>query len=365
MSNDPVCGMRVDEKKTVHQCQHEGKTYYFCSSRCKHTFEQNPGEHLNVCRHRRTDRTKVVIVGAGEVGSTFAYALMINGLATDIVLIDQDRRRAEGHVMDLNHCLSFVRPAKITAGDYGDCQDASLVVVTAGAAQKPGETRLDLVRKNTDIFKDIIPQIAKHNPHILLIVANPVDILTYVALKLSGYSMNRVIGSGTTLDTARFRYLLSQHCGVDARNVHAYILGEHGDSEVPIWSGANIGTVSLAQYCPACERHCREDERDRIFDQVKNAAYEIIERKGATGFAIGLALVRIAETIIRNENSVLTVSSLIDGYYGIDDVCLSVPAIVNQNGIAQVLTVDLSKSEKERLQYSASVLKDLIKELEF
>ena len=307
-----------------------------------------------------SNKPKVVIVGTGQVGSTFAFTLMVSGLATSIVLIDQNTERAEGHVMDLNHGLSFVQPSRIYVGDYSDCKDADIVVVTAGAGQKPGETRLDLVRKNTDI----IPDIVRYNPRTLLIVSNPVDVLTYVALKVSQYPMNRVIGSGITLDTARFRYLLSRHCGVDARNIHAYIIGEHGDSEVPVWSQANIAGVSLRQYCPVCRRKCLESEREEIFNQVKNAAYEIIEKKGATYFAIGLAIVRIVGSILRDENSVLTVSSLVDGYYNIGDVCFSVPSILNRNGLSRTLKIALDESEIKKLQASAAVLKDVIKTLD-
>jgi L-lactate dehydrogenase len=223
---------------------------------------------------------------------------------------------------------------------------------------------LDLVQKNTGIFKDIIPKIVNYNPRILLIVTNPVDILTYVALKLSEYPMNRVMGSGTTLDTARFRYLLSEHCRVDPRNVHAYIIGEHGDSEVAVWSRVSIGGIPFRDYCLVCEKQCSQSEREEIFTSVKNAAYEIIERKGYTNFAIALALVRVAGSILRNENSVLTVSSLVDNYYGISDVCLSVPVILNSNGVSKALKLDLDEPEAEKFQSSAKALKNVIKTLE-
>ncbi len=364
MARDPVCGMEVDEDQTKHQFQYMGETYYFCASRCRTSFEQDPEKHLATLKEDFTDTRKVVVVGTGQVGATFAYALMMSGLATSIVLIDAVPEVAEGHVMDLSHGLSFVQPSRISAGDYSDCKEANIVVVTAGAGQKPGETRLDLVRKNTDIFKNIIPQIVKYNPRILLIVSNPVDILTYVALKLSEYPMNRVVGSGTVLDTARFRYLLSRHCDVDPRNVHAYIIGEHGDSEVPVWSQASIGGVSFLQHCAVCGKQCPQDEREEIFGQVKNAAYEIIKRKGATNFAIGLALVRIVGSILRDENSVLTVSTLVDGYYDIEGVCLSVPVILNRNGISRVLKIGLDDSEIKKFQASAAVLSSVIKELD-
>src|SRR6056297_785455 len=284
---------------------------------------------------------KVLIVGTGQVGADFAFALMMRGIATRILLTDKNNELAEGHMMDLNHGLFFVPPTRIEAA--GESAPCDVAVITAGAAQKPGETRIDLVRKNTEIFKALIPEVVdRYRPEMLLIVTNPVDILTYVALKLSGYEKNRVIGSGTLLDTARFRSLLSSHCGVNPKNVHAYIIGEHGDSEVPVWSQTNIAGVPLSTYCTMCERPCTSEEKEEIGEQVKQAAYEIIRRKGATTYAVALALVRIIESIFRDENSVLTVSSLIEDYYGIDDVCLSVPSIVNRNCIFKKLAIDLN-----------------------
>jgi L-lactate dehydrogenase len=325
---------------------------------------KDPEKYVKALKEPFRDIRKVVIIGAGQVGSTFAFTLMQSGLANKIVLIDTEPERAEGHVMDLNHGQLFVPPTKVSVGDYVDCQDASIVVVTAGAAQKPGETRLDLVRKNTNIFKQIIPNIVHYNPRILLIVSNPVDILTYVALKVSGYPMNRVFGSGTVLDTARFRSLLSNHCEVDARNVHAYIIGEHGDSEVPVWSQANIAGISFDQYCPTCRKQCSLEDKEGIFKKVKNAAYEIIQRKGATNFAVSLALMRIVESILRDEHSVLTVSALVDNYCDISNVCLSVPAILNRNGVARILEIHLNNSELMKLQASANLLKDVLNRLE-
>ena len=306
---------------------------------------------------------KVVVVGTGQVGATICYALMMSGIASTIVLINRNTDLSEGHAMDLNHGLSFVQPATIFAGNYSDCKGADIVVVTAGAAHKQGETRLDLVSRNTDIFKDVIPKITVHEPGILLIISNPVDILTYVALKVSGYPMKRVIGSGTTLDTARFKFLLSRHCRVDPHNVHAYVIGEHGDSELPVWSQANIAGLPLKEDCSACEKNCAMAERDAIFEQVKNAAYEIINRKGYTNFAIALAVVRIITSILRDENSVLTVSTLINDYYDISDVCLSIPTILNMNGIARHIKIDLDEGEIHQLQDSAKALKKIIGQL--
>ena len=364
MVKDPVCGMEVDEGKAQHATRYRGESYFFCSEDCKHKFESNPKKYLSPPAQGTDTRRKIVVVGAGRVGTTFSFALMMSGLASTIVLLDRDYEKAEGHVMDLNHGLSFAQPARIFAGEYEDCNGAEIVVITAGAAQKEGESRLDLVRKNTEIFKEVIPKVAEQDPRIILVVSNPVDILTHVALKLSGYSMNRVIGSGTTLDTARFRFLLSRHCQVDPRNVHAYIIGEHGDSEVPVWSQVNIAGMPIKEYCPICDRDCSVEEREQIFEQVKNAAYEIISRKGYTDFAIGLALVRIVGSIVRDENSVLTVSSLIDDYYGITDVYLSIPTLLNVNGISKHIPIDLDETERDRLRNSADTIKGIIGELD-
>ena len=308
-------------------------------------------------------RSKVAIVGAGNVGSTFAFSLMIKAVAREIVLIDVDQGRAEGECMDLNHGASFVQPVNIYSAGFEGCEGADVVVITAGAKQKPGQSRIDLVQTNADIFKDIIPKIVKFaKDAILLVVSNPMDILTYITLKISGYAGSKVIGSGTVLDTSRFRYLISEHCHLDPRNVHAYIIGEHGDTELPVWSHANIGGMVLAKYCPICGEHCDyKKELGKIFEEVKNAAYRIIEAKGATYYAIGLALVRIVEAILRDESSVLPVSGLINDYYGVNDVCLSIPCIVNRNGREKILKLELSELEQKQLSYSAKTLKDIIK----
>jgi L-lactate dehydrogenase len=320
---------------------------------------QNPEKYVRIPDVDCSERRKIAVIGSGTVGATFAFALMISGLPSSIVLIDVNAKLAEGHAMDLNHGLPFAQPLRIYPGTYSDCKGADIVVITAGAAQKPGESRLDLVRKNTEIFKQMIPEVVRHNPRILLIVSNPVDILTYVALKVSGYPMNRVMGSGTVLDTARFRSLLGINCRVDPRNVHAYIVGEHGDSEVPVWSQVNIGGISFSEYCTLCQVGCPLEKRDEIFAQAKEAAYEIIDRKGATNFAIALALVKIVGAIFRDENSVLTVSSLLDDYYGISDACLSIPVIVNRQGVFRQLRLSLDKSEVKKFRASAEVLKEI------
>ncbi|HML40710.1 MAG TPA: L-lactate dehydrogenase [Bellilinea sp.] len=310
--------------------------------------------------------TRVAIVGCGNVGATFAYALLLSGLASEIVLIDANHAKAEGEAMDLNHAMPLGRPVRIWAGDYEDCKGALLTVVTAGAAQRPGETRLDLVQRNTGIFKQIIPNIVKNDPEgIIIIATNPVDILTYVAQELSGLPRNQVIGSGTVLDSARFRYLLSQEFDVDPRSVHAFIIGEHGDSEVPAWSLANIAGMRLPQYCAVNGLGCDEQHLDRIFEQTRDAAYHIIERKGATYYAIASGLVRICEAIIRDQSTVLSVSSYIKDYYGISDVCLSIPSIVDLGGVERVIHLDLSADEIEGLRKSADILKGILSQLNF
>jgi L-lactate dehydrogenase len=304
---------------------------------------------------------KVAVVGVGSVGASFAYSLMIHGLVSEISLIDLNAEKARGEAMDLEHGLPFVQPARINAGGYEECADADIVVVAAGAAQKPGESRLELLKRNADVFKQVIPRIKEHNDRcILLIATNPVDAMTCVSLKLSGFPPNRVIGSGTVLDTSRLRSLLGEHFRIDSRNVHAYIIGEHGDSEVPVWSSANIAGVKLKEYCPVCGMKYDEPYLDKIFEQVKNAAYKIIGLKGATYYAIGLGLTRIVESIIRDENAVLTVSSLLHDYYGVSDLCLSVPSIVNKEGVAQTLKLPLEDAEIKMFQKSASILKNAI-----
>lgn len=312
-------------------------------------------------------RPKVAIIGMGSVGSSFAFALMQSGLAREIALVDNNEKKAQGECMDLNHGMSFVAPTKIYARGFDGVKDADIVVVTAGAKQHPGETRIDLVEKNLAIFKEIIPKVTAVAPEtVLLVVTNPVDILTYVTLKISGFPRARVLGSGTTLDTSRLRYLVSEHCKVDARNVHAYIIGEHGDTELPVWSNANIGGMKVTECCPACIQSCDSGkDLDAIFEEVKNAAYKIIEAKDATYYAVALALVRITEAILRDENSILPVSTLIDDYYGIEDVCLSLPSLVNRKGIERFLRIDLSETEQGQLKHSADTLKEIIKELKF
>lgn len=304
---------------------------------------------------------KVGIIGTGYVGATFGYALTMSGVATEVVLIDVNHQRAEGEAMDLNHSVAFSQPMDFIAGDYPDLKGAQVIVIAAGANQKPGQTRLDLVNTNVSIFRSIVPEVVKYAPDaIILVVANPVDVLTYATLKLSGLPANQVFGSGTTLDTGRLRYLLGDYYQIDPRSVHAYIIGEHGDSELPVWSSARIAGMPLADFEQAIGRTHSQANLDRIFEQVRTAAYEIIQRKGATYYAIGSGLLRIVESIIRDQNTVLPISALLDGYEDVRDICLSVPSIVGAQGIKHALPIALSASEAAAFRHSAAVLKDII-----
>jgi L-lactate dehydrogenase len=308
--------------------------------------------------------TRVAVVGVGNVGATFAYALLLSGLAAEIVLIDANRAKAEGEAMDLNHTVPFAYPTRVWAGDYTDCAGAAVTVLAAGSNQKPGETRLDLIKRNVSIWRNIVSEVAKHNPAgILLVATNPVDILTYVAWKLSGLPSERVIGSGTLLDTSRFRYLLSQYFGVDARSVHAFIVGEHGDSEVPVWSSANIAGMRLPQFCEAQGIPDDRQAMENIFLRTRDAAYQIIERKGATYYAVAAGLMRITQAILRDQRTVLSISSLITNYHGLTDVCFSLPTVLDRGGIEKVLQLELDNDEMEKLRNSATVLKTTIKGL--
>jgi L-lactate dehydrogenase len=305
--------------------------------------------------------TRVAVVGAGAVGSTFAFGLLLSGLASEIVLSDANERKAEGEAMDLMHAVPFARTARVWAGPIGDCRGAAVTVIAAGAAQKPGETRLDLVAKNAAIFRELVPQIAEANPDgIILVATNPVDVLTYLTHRISGLPAERVIGSGTILDTARFRMLLAEHYGVDPRSVHAHIAGEHGDSEVPVWSSANIAGMPIADFAASAGMPHDDDALREIFEGTRDAAYRIIERKGATYYAVAAGLVRIVQAILRDQKTVLSVSSLIRDYYGIDDVYLSLPTIVGRGGVERTLRLGLSADEASGLRRSAALLRETI-----
>jgi len=305
---------------------------------------------------------KVVVVGAGSVGATYCYSLAQSGLADEIVLIDRNEDLVKGQVLDLVQGQSFFPTVDIRSGSDSDYADSQLVVITAGAAQKPGETRLQLLKKNSEIVGGIAETVARQECQgVMLIVSNPVDVLTYTALKRSGWERGRVIGSGTVLDSARFRHILGNHCDVDVHNVHAYFLGEHGDSEFAAWSMTNIAGIAISDYCNVCGK-CPgwSQEREKIEKQVRESAYHIINSKGSTYFAVGLALVRITASILRKQNSVLTVSSYLSGEFGINDVCLSVPSIVSDKGVKRIIDSKLAPEELKALKHSASVLRTAI-----
>lgn len=304
---------------------------------------------------------KAAIVGCGFVGASIAFRFLQQGLFSQLVLLDVNREKAEGEAMDLSDGLPYASPVEITAGTYDDIVDCALVVITAGANQKPGETRLDLMEKNIAILRSVIGEItARDFGGILLVVSNPVDVLTYAAWKLSGYPRQRVIGSGTVLDTGRLKQLLGEELRVDSRNVHAFIVGEHGDSELTVWSGANVSGVDLEHFCRLRGNGLHAADMDRLYCEVRDSAYEIIQRKGATYYGIAMAVGRIAEAIVRDEHAVLPISAVLEGQYGQEGLALSLPAIVGRNGLEEVLEVPMSQGERLALDASARQLKEAI-----
>ncbi|MEQ2364760.1 L-lactate dehydrogenase [Coprococcus sp. CLA-AA-H190] len=313
---------------------------------------------------REINQRKAAIIGCGFVGSATAFTLMQSQLFSELVLVDVDFDKADGEAKDIAHGIPFAGQMKIHAGVYEDLSDAAIIIVTAGAGQKPGETRLDLVHKNVAIYESIIPRIAEQNKDaILLIVSNPVDILTYTALKLSGYPENRVLGSGTVLDTARLKYALGEHLSVDSRSVHSFIIGEHGDSEIAVWSSANVAGVPLDQFCEMRGHYNHETAMKEIAESVKNSAYEIIAKKHATYYGIAMSVKRICECIMRNEKSVMPVSSIMHGEYGIEGMCLSMPAVVGSEGVETHVPITMNEEETKKLQESAATLKEIIEDI--
>jgi L-lactate dehydrogenase len=306
-------------------------------------------------------KPKVSLIGAGNVGMRYAYSLVFSGLTRSMVILDTNKKRTEGEVMDLASCMPFVSPIEISVGDWPDLKESDLIVISAGAKQKPGQNRLDLVKENVAIFKEIIPKVMKYAPDtILLIVTNPVDILSYAAYKISQKPWQKVIGSGTVLDSARLRFLLSEHCNIDSRNVHAYILGEHGDSEFAVWSKAMVGGVLFKDYCPLCKKCDSKTTLSQIFSQVRDFAYKVIECKGETSYGVGLAMTRITTSLLKDENSILPVSCLVNDYYETSDVYMSLPAVVNKGGVREVLKMQLDDTEVANFKNSAQVLKKVI-----
>jgi L-lactate dehydrogenase len=302
-----------------------------------------------------SNKTRIVVIGVGAVGATTAYTLLLRRRVDELVLIDANKAKAKGDALDMNHGMPFLGHTKVWAGDYPDCAAADIIIITAGAAQKPGETRIDLLKRNVAIFESITSEVLKYNTDgILLIASNPVDIMSYFTWKKSGWPEHRVIGSGTLLDSARFRYLIGEKLNIDPRSVHAHIIGEHGDSELAVWSLANVAGTEI---------QFSDEDKQYLFTHTRDAAYEIIEAKGATYYAIALALDRICTAVLRNESAVLNVSTLLEDYHGVSDVYLGVPAIVDRTGVREVLRLDINKQEKESLNRSAEKLKAIIKSI--
>ena len=305
--------------------------------------------------------SKISIIGAGAIGATTAFALLQKGIAREIVINDINQEKALGEVLDLIHGSALASPCNVTLGALEDTKNSDIIIITAGVAQKPGETRLDLVDKNYKIFKSFVPTLAKLSPNaILLVVSNPVDILAYMTYKLSGFPKERVIGSGTVLDTTRLRSLLGKYFGVDGRIVQGYVLGEHGDSEFVPWSSLTIGNIPIEKFSNQLEIEWDKATEKVIADDVKNAAYEVINRKGATAFSVAAVLARIVEAFLKDEKTILSVSTLLNDYYGVSETYLSVPTIVGKNGVEKVLNIEFSEEEKEKFISSANIMKEYI-----
>lgn len=306
---------------------------------------------------------RIVVIGAGNVGATIAYTILMSDLTSEIVMIDVNEGKARGEVLDMNHGLAYFKQVSIRTGSYEDCANADAIIITAGIGRKPGQTRLELAQINAGIVKDITKNIMKHasNP-LILVVSNPVDVLTYIVQQESGLPAGRVIGSGTTLDTSRFKYLLSQECQIDVRNIHAYIVGEHGDSEVPLWSHANVAGKPIEEFCED-DTSTHHLDKEKIFQATKDSGAEIIRLKGATFYGIGMSVARIIGCIVGNECTVLTVSTALNGQYGLHDVALSLPCIIGSHGVERYMDIKMSPDELQRLKESAVKLRESINEV--
>ncbi len=310
------------------------------------------------------NKSKIAIIGSGFVGASTAFALSQKQLANEMVLIDAFKEKAEGEAMDINHGLSFLGQMSVYAGDYSDCADCDVIVITAGANRKPGETRIDLAKKNVTIAKEITTNIMKYYTRgVILVVANPVDILTYKISKWSGLPEGMVLGSGTVLDSSRFRYLLSQKLDVDVRNVHGYIIGEHGDSQLPLWSATHIAGKNISEFFEDGSNRITNADIQAIITDIKSAGAEIIKRKGATYYAIAVSINTIIESLLKNQNTIRTVSTVINGNYGINDVALSLPSVINANGVREIIDSKLTEDEQNALLYSANQLKDILEQV--
>jgi L-lactate dehydrogenase len=309
-------------------------------------------------------KSKIAIIGTGFVGSSIAFAMSLNQLANEMVLIDVNNEKASGEAMDINHGLPFLGQMSVYAGDYSDCANCDVIVITAGANRKPGETRLDLAKKNVSIMKEITANIMKHyTSGVILVVSNPVDVITYMVQKWSGLPNGKVLGTGTVLDSSRFRYLLSERFNVDVRNIHGYIIGEHGDSQLPAWSATNIAGKPIVEYFSSSENPFTVEERATILEDVKKAGAEIIKKKGATYYAIAVTVTTIIETILKNQNTIRTVSTVMKGMYGIEDVALSLPSVIDSSGVIDIIELKLTQEEQAALQYSAEQVKLILNEV--
>lgn len=310
------------------------------------------------------NRSKIVIIGAGFVGSSTAFAVSLKQMVNEVVLVDVFKDKAEGEAMDINHGLSFLGQMSVYAGDYSDCADCDAIIITAGANRKPGESRIDLAKKNVAIAKEITMNVMKYYTRgVILVVSNPVDILTYKIQKWSGLPNGKVFGTGTMLDSSRFRYLISEKFGIDVRNVHGYIIGEHGETQLPLWSATHIAGKRITDYFDDPDFSFTEEDRQSIVDDVKNAGANIISKKGATYYAIAVGISTILESLLKNQNTIRTVSSVINGQYGIDDVALSLPSMVNEFGVADIFDLKLTDEEQIALQKSAAQLKSILEEV--
>ncbi len=311
-----------------------------------------------------SSKSKVAIIGAGFVGASAAFAASLNQLVNELVLIDVNGKKALGEAMDINHGLSFLGQMSVKAGDYSDCADCDVIVITAGANRKSGESRMDLARKNVAIAKEITANVMKYYTRgVILVVSNPVDVLTYMIQKWSGLPSSKVIGSGTVLDSSRFRYLLSEKLGVDIRNVHGYIVGEHGDSQLPAWSATHVAGKNICEYFSQPGSGITEADKEIIAREVKKSGAEIIKNKGATYYAIAVSINTIIETLLKNQNTIRTVSSLMNGMYGIHDVSLSLPSVVNSSGVSSVVELKLTPEEEAALRCSAEQIKAILEEV--
>lgn len=311
---------------------------------------------------------KIGIIGIGMVGSTAAYALIMRGVGSELVLVDANKKRAQAEADDLLHAVPFAHPMQVRAGDYPDMDGCQVVIITAGVGQRPGETRLQLLDRNAQVFKQVVPEVLRYAPHaILLVTTNPVDVMTHLTARLAsqmGVPSSQIIGSGTTLDTARFRALLGRQLGIDSRHVHAYVIGEHGDSEVPVWSSVSLGGIPLEEYCRQSGTSVCEEDHGEIDKQVRQAAYSIIAGKGATYFGIGSALARIVEVIWRDQRAILTVCTPQSEIAGVPDVTASLPNLVGQSGILATLHPSLNHEEHTALKNSVTIIRNAIIELE-